>query len=267
MMNLNSLRHFARFLGMLLLAITLQACSSRTVLFTSLEQEEGNEIYAAIVKAGIPAEKSRDKQGIAISVPENLASDALKILQAQGLPRDKRTTIGEVFKKEGMISSPLEERARYLYALSQEIEKTLMNIDGVLSARVHIVLPERSIPGESLAPSSAAVFVKYENGTSFPAYVGRVRELVFKSIPGIIGDPHTSITVAAVPSDARAETGVTLIWYGPIALHPDDRAYFISLVYAVFLVWALSVAMVWLQGRKEEDWPKFLQKLRARFTS
>lgn len=105
-MNNVLITHFMRCIGLVFLVLSLQACSSRTVLFSGLEQDEGNEIYAAIVKAGIPAEKSRDKQGIAIAVPENLASDALKILQAQGLPRDKRTTIGEVFKKEGMISSP-----------------------------------------------------------------------------------------------------------------------------------------------------------------
>lgn len=257
-----------KFIAILVASIfLLQACGSRTALFTGLAQDEANEIYAVIVKAGIPADKKIEKQGITITVPENLASDAVKILQAQGLPRDKRSTIGEVFKREGMISSPLEERARYLHALSQEIEKTLLTIDGVLTARVHIVLPERTVPGEPLAPSSAAVLVKYENGTEFPAYVGRVRELVFKSIPGISGDPQTMVTVAAVPSDARADTGVTLVWYGPVALHPDDRAYFISLVYGVFLAWVVSLMLVWLQGKKPEEWPAFLQKLRARFVS
>lgn len=256
-----------RLLVMSVISFLVASCSSRTVLFSGLEQHEGNEIYSALVKAGIPAEKTQEKTGVVIAVPRNLSSDALKILEARGLPHDKRTSIGEVFKKEGMISSPLEEKARYLHALSQELEKTLLNIDGVLSARVHIVLPERVNPGEPVAPSSAAVFVKYENGTSFPAYVGRVRELVFKSIPSISGDPHTSITVAAVPSDARADTGVTLIWYGPIAMHPDDRAYFLSLLYMTIIAWSISLLLVWLQAKPEDQWPAIFRKIKAKVMS
>ena len=259
------IQRFSVLLIGVVLALTLSACTSKTVLFSGIGQEEANEIYSTLVKAGVPTEKSADKQGHIITVPQALASDALKILEARGLPHDKRTTLGDVFKKEGMISSPLEERARYLHALSQELEKTLLNMDGVLSARVHIVLPERTAPGEPLAPSSAAVFVKYENGTAFPAYVGKVRELVFKSIPGITGDPHTSVTVAAVPSDARADTGVTLIWYGPLAMHPDDKVYFLSLIYLTATLWALSLMLVWLQGKKEEDWPEFLRRIKQRF--
>lgn len=266
-MNAVLYRLFRRIASMLAISLLVASCSGRTVLFSGLEQHEGNEIYSTLVKAGIPAEKTQDKTGIGISVPRNLSSDALKILEARGLPHDKRTSIGEVFKKEGMISSPLEEKARYLHAMSQELEKTLLNIDGVLSARVHIVLPERVNPGEAVAPSSAAVFVKYENGTSFPAYVGRVRELVFKSIPGISGDPHTSITVAAVPSDARADTGVTLIWYGPIALHPDDRPYFLSVMYMLILAWSVSLFLVWLQAKPEEAWPALFKRIKAKVMS
>lgn len=262
-----SVQKWARLLVMISTLIALTACSRQTTLFTDIEQEEANMIYAALVKSGIPADKSLTKNGVSIKVPESLASDALKILEARGLPHDKRVTLGEIFKKEGMISSPLEERARYLHAMSQELEKTLLNIDGVLAARVHIVLPERTLPGESLAPSSAAVFVKYENDSTFPAYVGRIRELVFKSIPGISGDAVSSVTVAAVPSDARADTGVTLIWYGPVALHPDDRAYFLWLVYSIAFVWVISLLLVWLHASNEENWPPLLKKIKSRFMS
>jgi type III secretion protein J len=255
----------SRGLCVLLLAFGLSACADRISLFEALTQEEANEIYSSLLEVGIPAEKGSNKQGSFISVPKQLSSDALRILEKKGLPRDKKTSIGEVFKKESMISSPLEERARYLFALSQELEQTLMRMDGVLSARVHIVLPERSNPGEPLTPSSAAVFVKYADGASFPAYITRVRELIFKSIPGLSGDPATSVTVAAVPSENTKSLCLPLLWYGPMALHPDDKVYFLSLMYLFFIMWGLSLGIVWLQAKDIADWPESLAKLRSRF--
>ena len=77
-------------------------------------------------------------------------------------PKVARATLGDTFRKEGVISTPLEERARYIYALSQELEATLSNIDGVIVARVHVVLPERVAPGEPVQPASASVFIKHD---------------------------------------------------------------------------------------------------------
>ncbi len=256
---------FIRLLLSFLLVATLSACADRVNLFDGLSQEEGNEIYSSLLEAGIPAEKNTNKQGTFITVPKQMSSEALRILEKKGLPRDKKTSIGEVFKKDSMISSPLEERARYLYALSQELEQTVMRMDGVLSARVHIVLPERSNPGEALSPSSAAVFVKYADGASFPAYVPKVRELIFRSIPGLKGDAQTSVTIAAVPSEAKVDNCVPLLWYGPMALHPDDKVYFLSIIYLIFGAWALSLGIVWLQAKDPADWPESLLKFKSRF--
>lgn len=251
-------------IAMASLVFLLQACSGSTTLFNGLNQDEANEIYSTLLGVGIPAEKNASKEGVAISVPESLSSEALMVLQSKGLPRDQKSSIGEVFKKDSMISSPLEERARYLYALSQELERTLMRMDGVLTSRVHMVLPERTAPGEPLSPSSAAVFIKYDQRTSFPAYVPRVRELVFNSIPGLTGDAHTTVSVVAVPSENLQENCVSLLWYGPMAIHPADRWVFITVMYLFIFLWALSIAIVWLQARSPENWPVWLQKIRQR---
>ncbi|WP_334118558.1 type III secretion system inner membrane ring lipoprotein SctJ [Limnobacter sp.] len=246
-------------------SLFLQACSDRTVLFTGLSEPEANEIYAHLLAAGIPAEKSKAKDGSSVSVPKNLSSTALNLTQAHGLPRDKKTSLGQVFKKENMISSPLEERARYLYALSQELEDTLMQIDGVLAAKVHIVLPERANPGEPLTPSSAAVFVKYSENAQFPAYIPKVRDMVFRSIPGITGDAQGSVTVTAVPSEIKVDECVPLVWYGPIAISAEDKGYFLLMTYLILFMWMLSVGMTWLQAKGVDQWPSVLKSLHARF--
>lgn len=259
------LRFIQRYLGAFTLALILTGCSDRAMLFNGLSEPEANEIYSHLLAAGIPAEKTRTKEGSAISVPENLSANALSITQANGLPRDKKSSIGQVFKKENMISSPLEERARYLYALSQELEDTLMRIDGVLSAKVHIVLPERANPGEPLSPSSAAVFVKYSEQAQFPAYIPKVREMVFKSIPGIAGDAQSNVTVTAIPSELKIDECVPLVWYGPIALSAADKGYFLAIVYIILFMWMLSIGLTWLQAKGIDQWPSVLQSIRSRF--
>lgn len=265
MNQLLQLRLVHQIICILSAVILLQACSSNTALFNGLEQDEANEIYSTLLEVGIPAERSTSKAGVTVSVPKSLSSEALRVLQAKGLPRDQKSSIGEVFKKDSMISSPLEERARYLYALSQELERTLMRMDGVIASRVHMVLPERTTPGEPLSPSSAAVFIKYDQRTSFPAYVPKVRELVFNSIPGLTGDAHTSVSVVAVPAENLQENCVALLWYGPMAIHPADRWVFLTVIYLLILGWALSISIVWLQAKDPETWPPFMKKLRERF--
>ena len=69
-------------------------------------------------------------------------ADAINILKEAGLPKQEFQSMGQVFKKDGLISSPTQERAQMIFALSQELSRTVSEIDGVLSARVHLVLPE-----------------------------------------------------------------------------------------------------------------------------
>jgi len=115
----------------------------------------------------------------------------------EGLPRERYAKMGEIFRKEGLISSPLEERARYIWALSQEISSTLSQIDGVIKARVHVVLPERSAGGDPSLPSSAAVFIKHKTGVNLEDSVAQIKRLVANSIPGLSGEKVSVILIAS----------------------------------------------------------------------
>src|SRR5207253_392127 len=83
-------------------------------------------------------------------------ADSIAILKEAGLPKQEFQTMGQVFKKDGLVSSPMQERAQMIFALSQELSRTVSEIDGVLSARVHLVLPENDPLRQQLVPSSAS---------------------------------------------------------------------------------------------------------------
>ena len=82
-------------------------------------------------------------------------------MRENNLPRSEFDTMGNVFAAKGMISSATEEKARMTYALSQELSDTFSRIDGVLTARVHVVLQTEDLATGKTTPASAAVFLRH----------------------------------------------------------------------------------------------------------
>lgn len=193
------------------LILMLAACSARVELFSSASEGEANEVLSVLLDAGMNASKSVTKTGVSVSVDGHDVARALDILRTRGLPRDRFDGMGQIFRKEGLVSSPLEERARYVYALSQELAGTLTQMDGVVTARVHVVLPERGGVGEDATPSTAAVFIKHQLGYNLDALQPQIRKLVTHAIPGLTEDRVSIALVAAQPLRVNRES--------PAALH------------------------------------------------
>lgn len=193
-----------RTLALLLLAL-LGACGARVELVAAVAEAEANEALAALLAAGVQAEKVPGKDGlVGIHVAQGQVAQAVDVLKARGLPRERHAGMGDVFRKEGLISSPLEERARYVFALSQELSGTLSRLDGVIVARVHVVLPERSPAGEETTPSSAAVFIKHHADASLDTVQPQIRRLVTHAIPGLAGERVSLVLIPAAPDAQRA---------------------------------------------------------------
>ncbi|MDR6536922.1 type III secretion system inner membrane ring lipoprotein SctJ [Variovorax soli] len=188
-----------RTLTCTLVALVLAGCEGAVQLFANMSERDANEVLAALKETGIDARKVPGKEGVNLEVTQPSVARAIAYLNAEGLPRERRSNMGDVFRKEGLISSPLEERARYLWALSQELSETISQIDGVVRARVHVVLPERSAGSDPAMPSSAAVFVKYRRGANLEDATPQIRRLVASSIPGLQADKVTVVLVAAGP--------------------------------------------------------------------
>ncbi|MFJ4143896.1 type III secretion system inner membrane ring lipoprotein SctJ [Pseudomonas sp. NPDC089734] len=202
---------------LMLVALLMAGCGDRMELHRDLTEQDANEVLAELAGKNIDAQKRLDKGGVAVLVSTQDISRAVKVLEAVGLPRRSRSTLGEVFRKEGVISSPLEERARYIYALSQELEQTLSQIDGVVVARVHVVLPERIAPGEPVQPASAAVFIKYRNDLEPDSVLPRIRRMVASSIPGMANADEKKLAVVFVPAQDYQES-VPLVSFGPFTM-------------------------------------------------
>jgi len=170
-----------------LAAACIAAGCSRGPLYSDLTETQANEVQAALLSAGIDARKGAMAKTKAWSVEVYRADlpHAMAVLSAQGLPRQPLRTLGEVFPKEGLVSSPLEERARYVFALAQEVEQTLLTLDGVVDARVHIAMPERNVFDDKSPSASASVVIIEQPNASLEARETDIKAIVTDGIEGL----------------------------------------------------------------------------------
>lgn len=197
-----SLRHAAAFLrSALVIASMLILVGCKSELYTDLDQRQANEIVTTLLQHGIVADRTFGKGGrVSIAIDSSRFADAITILNDNGLPRREFTNLGEVFKRDGLVSSPAQERAQMIYALSQELSKTVSDIDGVLSARVHLVLPENDPLRQQLVPSSASVFIRHRASMQMDNLVPQIKMLVANGVAGLAYD---KVSVILVPVQAH----------------------------------------------------------------
>lgn len=170
-------------------ALLLAGCDKETTLHSSLEERQANLVMAALIDAGIGCHKSPGEEGTwNVTVSESRFADAVNLLERKGLPRKAHQGIGEVFKKTGMISSPSEERIRFMDALAQDIAKTISSIDGVVDARVHVVLPENDPFARHALPSSAAVAIRSRWDADITDIIPSIKGLVKNAIEGLTAE-------------------------------------------------------------------------------
>lgn len=182
---------------LLLAALGLAGCSKQEV-YGKLTETAANEMVAVLGQSGIQASKvAGEKEAWSVKVAQSDFARAVEVLRAHGLPHENYDSLGSVFKKEGFTSTPLEERARLVYGLSQELSRTISDIDGVVAARVHLTMPEADPLSREAKPSAASVFVKYRTGFDLRSQTGAIKSLVTNAIEGLTYD---RVSVVMVPA-------------------------------------------------------------------
>jgi type III secretion protein J len=216
-----------------LAACLAMAGCGRAVLYANLSEQQANEVESVLLAAHLDADKSlaENKKGWSVTVAKNDFPSAMRLLKSSGLPAEPFESMGEVFKKEGFVSSPTEERARYLFAMSQELSHTLEQIDGVVAARVHIALPENDPLSEGKKSASASVVIIEQPGAKLRERETDIKAIVTDGVEGL--DDINKVTVkffTRAPSSGDAAEKQPA---AQVISHQDDGVATIAAIAAV----------------------------------
>ncbi len=182
------------------------APAPQRVLYTTLSDNERATVVAALDKASIRYQINN--QTGAVTVGEDDLYKARMIAAADGALATPET--GEqMIDKLPLGASRTVEGQRMQAARERELELTIMQIEGVEAARIHLAEPEKSAFVRDSSPPTASVMVKLAKGRQLSAsQVTAIINLVAGSVPGLsldavkVADQQGHLLSAGQPGDA-----------------------------------------------------------------
>ncbi|MGQ5710078.1 flagellar basal-body MS-ring/collar protein FliF [Desulforudis sp. DRI-14] len=130
-------------------------------LFTGLDPKEAGTITESLKQMKIPY--ILKDQGTTIEVPKSKVHEARIQLATSG-------AIGvdgpgfELFDKTRFGVTEFEQKVDYQRALQEELRRTIVQLVEVEQARVHLVIPEKSVFSDEEAEAKASIVVKLKPG-------------------------------------------------------------------------------------------------------
>ena len=186
--------------------------SGKTLLFSGLAPAEASSIAARLDTMGVKYDLRGD--GSSVYVDEKVALKTRMTLAGEGLPA--RGSIGyEIFDKtDSLGANTFVQNINKLRALEGELSRTIMSLDGVSDARVHLVMPERRLFENEQSQASASIVLRTRGGSLDAGGVRAVRNLVASAVPGLdvnrvtLVDEHGRLLAAGAEDPNSAMGGV-----------------------------------------------------------
>jgi flagellar M-ring protein FliF len=185
------------------LLLRVSSGSEMALLYGDLGGADAGKVDARLTQLNIPHELRGD--GSQILVPADQVAHARVTLASEGIPSGG--SIGyEIFDKgQGLATSSFVQNINQLRAIEGELGRTVSGIDGVRSARVHLVLPTRELFTREKQDPSASIMIRMSGpGRLQRPQVLAIQHIVAMAVPGLkperisIVDDHGTLLAKGV---------------------------------------------------------------------
>lgn len=170
------------------LLFRIATAPSYTTLLTGLDPKQTGKVGDALSARGIPFELQNN--GTAVAVQRGQTAQARIALAESGVPASTQEGY-EILDRQKLGTSNFQQQVNYQRAKEGEIAKTIEQIDGVSSAQVQLVLPDREAQlfADQVSPATAAVLLS--GATLDEGQVRGIAQLVAGSVAGLKSDKVT----------------------------------------------------------------------------
>jgi len=162
------------------------------VLYSDLDPTEAQSIVTKL--QSMPEVKYQlTNDGTTIRVSSDKLSEVRIQLASEGLPESGRVGF-EIFDRTNFGLTNFQEQVNYQRALEGELARSIMTLNEVAAARVHLVMARESLYQNSEEQTKASVILKLKNGRSLPSSsVQGIVNIVASAVKGLTPDKITLI--------------------------------------------------------------------------
>ena len=200
-MTLKSLTTYIRLTLVFLVGVTLVACQDAVVV-QEVSQRQANRVVSTLNESGIAALAVKESGGrgrYRVEVKRGYYSQAVSLIEKQGLPGEERPAFSELVEPRGLLPNSRDaEHLRLDHALAVELEEVLSTAGGVSQSKALV----RFHSAPSLEARSAVVSLMSADPSQVD--VPKIRQTVQKSVPGIL-DENILVQLNQLPESVGGE--------------------------------------------------------------
>ena len=185
-----------RALPVLVIALV---CLLFAIIFVAMNQPAYRPVMTGVTEgdqqAVFEALKAADYKPIIdsangqVTVPTDRYHEARIFLASKGLPKTMPTGLDALKEQSALTTSQFMEQARYNAAMEQELARSILQIETIQTARVHLAITKPSVFVRDRTPPKASVVVTPQSGrTVSPLQVQAMVHLIASSVPLLTPD-------------------------------------------------------------------------------